>query len=100
VPHEHAMGDLDPVRELHTGQNRHGGAQTGRTDGSIRLRGRHPPIRTCAEGGVHRGEAASRASPMGAAACGENPHRRRVPAGRRAAFPHRGKGAVRAPYIA
>jgi hypothetical protein len=55
VPYEHAMGDLDPARELHTGQHRHGGAQTGRTDGSIRLRD-HPESTLALKGASTEGE--------------------------------------------
>ena len=51
---EHALGDLDPVREL---PYRPAAARCrirGRTDGSIRLRAHDPEVFPCPEGGVHR----------------------------------------------
>jgi hypothetical protein len=51
---EHALGDLDRIRELPYRPATVSRRTTGRTDGSIRLRVRHSRIHSCAEGGVHR----------------------------------------------
>lgn len=69
---EHAVGDLDRIRELPYRPETVRRLSTGRTDGSIRLRVRISEIHSCAEGGrpqmegghrlllnrksVHRGE--------------------------------------------
>lgn len=54
---EHALGDLDRIRELPYRPETVRRLTTGRTDGSIRLRVRNSEIHPCAEGGVHRWEA-------------------------------------------
>jgi hypothetical protein len=54
---EHALGDLDRIRELPYRPATVRRRRTGRTDGSIRLRVRTSRIHSCAEGGVHRWEA-------------------------------------------
>ena len=51
---EHALGDLDRIRELPYRPATVRRRSTGRTDGSIRLRVRNSQIHSCAEGGVHR----------------------------------------------
>ena len=51
---EHALGDLDRIRELPYRPATVRRRRTGRTDGSIRLRVRTSRIHSCAEGGVHR----------------------------------------------
>jgi len=51
---EHALGDLDRIRELPYRPATASRRTTGRTDGSIRLRVRNSRIHSCAEGGVHR----------------------------------------------
>ena len=54
---EHALGDLDRIRELPYRPAAARRRTTGRTDGSIRLRVRQSRIHSCAEGGVHRWKA-------------------------------------------
>ena len=62
---EHALGEMDPVREL---PYRPAAAQrriTGRTDGSIRLRAtNNPEVFSCHEGGVHRWKPDTPSSPV------------------------------------
>ena len=56
---EHALGDLDRIRELPYRPAAARRRTTGRTDGSIRLGVKNSQIHSCAEGGVHRWEADS-----------------------------------------
>ena len=51
---EHALGDLDRIRELPYRPATARRRTTGRTDGSIRLRVKNSELHSCAEGGVHR----------------------------------------------
>ena len=61
---EHALGDLDRIRELPYRPAAARRRTTGRTDGSIRLRVKNSRIHSCAEGGVHRWKADIPAMPQ------------------------------------